>query len=757
MEKELLRFEVLREGDGVERCDHAIIFLLCLNGSLTVEADGERSVLNMDDVCVINAKTAYTLNGDDCLYVRYAVDMGKFRQTFPLRYCFRCDSTKEQNDNYIILRRYLTDLLRLRYEGGEYERAEIQKTVYEMLIFLVSNFTLVGVVPETPDKIDMITDYIDSNFQDELPLEKISRQFHMAAPSFSRFFKQKMGVTFYQYLSKVRLEHAVDNLLHTDKNLLHIAMDSGFPNTASLNRYFTEEFGILPQKYRACYRAERMDRKEQQQAALSQALTQLGLVRLRPDSSRRLALTVDVARHKPYTPFWNRIVNIGNADLMTDYDGQRQMRHLQEVLEFGCARLSLDCKGFLDEKSYSFFDEERRLDYLVRQKLNLWLVTDFRTVGDRRQFLRYLKSFLSHFSNRYSLHTVRQWQFELVYNTLPDEKKFAAYWAFYQQITELLKSFEVGGTLLGPGMALGNWQGIRAFYAYMEQNGLSLPVQTLMAEPYTCVMTEDGISVNRATDSSYLKNALSMLQQQSRFFRQEVRQIYITSWSESLLRTNMLNDSCYRGATIIKNIIDCFGTVETLICGVPFDAAYTENLQGPPLFGGDGLLSKHGLHKPGFYAYQFMQRVGRHYLTRDAHAIVFSDGEANYQIICHNRKRLSYRYYLEEEHLTWEHLPEYFDDLETLELSYRLINLKNGTYLVKSRSVSQDYGSVQDELHRMAEDENTYIHSNDLEYLRQVAVPQVRLRTYSVTDGTLTLSVTLTANEFSYLHIIYQY
>lgn len=757
MNKDFLRFEILHEGDHVEKCDYAIIFLFCLKGSLSIETDGEQTVLKTNDVRVINAKTVYTLKGNDCLFVRYTVDMENFQRIFPLRYRFQCDSTKESNDNYDILRRYLTNLLQLRYEGGEYELAETQKTIYELLIFLVSNFTLVGLVPETLDKIDTITDYIDSHFQDELPLEKISSQFHMAAPSFSRFFKKKMGVTFYQYLSKVRLEHAVDDLLHTDKNLLHIALDSGFPNTASLNRYFSEEFGLSPQKYRIRYKEKQRDQETRQQAALSLALAYLNPTRPAPDLAQRLMLTVDTSKQQLYTPFWNEIVNLGNADLMTDYEGQMQIRHLQDKLEFRCVRLSLDCRAFGNGNSYSFFDEERRLDYLVRQKLNLWLVIDFRAAEDQEHFLHYLKSFLSHFSNRYSLNTVRPWRFELVYNTLFDEEKINSYWVFYWRIAKLLRTFEINGTLLGPGIALGNRQGLYAFYQYMEQNGLSLPIQTLTAEPYTCVMTEDGMSVHRATDSSYLKNALSMLYQHFRFLRQEVKQIYITSWSDTFLHTNMMNDSCYRGATIIKNIIDCFGTVETLAYGVPLDAAYTENLQDPPLFGGDGLLSKHGLHKPSFYAYQFMQRVGQHYLTRDAHSIVFSDGEANYQIICHNRKRLSYRYYLEEEHLTWEHLPDYFDDLEPLELSYRLTNLKNGTYIVKSRSISQSYGSVQDEMHRMAENENTYIHGNDLEYLRQIAVPQVRLRTYTVTNGTLMLPVTLTANEFSYIHIIYQY
>lgn len=84
--------------------------------------------------------------------------------TFPL-----FSTTKPLLDKRIdvrLLRHYLTNLLLLRYEGGEYEQADTQKMIYEMLLFLVSTFTLTGLVPQSSPKIDVVADYIDANFQD---------------------------------------------------------------------------------------------------------------------------------------------------------------------------------------------------------------------------------------------------------------------------------------------------------------------------------------------------------------------------------------------------------------------------------------------------------------------------------------------------------------------------------------------------------------------------------------------------------------
>lgn len=102
-----------------------------------------------------------------------------------------------------------------------------------------------------------------------------------------------------------------------------------------------------------------------------------------------------------------------------------------------------------------------------------------------------------------------------------------------------------------------------------------------------------------------------------------------------------------------------------------------------------------------------------------------------------NCKRLSYHYYLEEDNLKYEAYDNYFDDTEEVKLNFHLQNLKNGRYVVKTRSVNRNHGSVQDELNRMMPNDQMYIHENDIDYLQQVAVPQVRIRTYIVKDGQL--------------------
>lgn len=148
-------------------------------------------------------------------------------------------------------------------------------------------------------------------------------------------------------------------------------------------------------------------------------------------------------------------------------------------------------------------------------------------------------------------------------------------------------------------------------------------------------------------------------------------------------------------------------------------------------------------------------------MGKKENAIIFGNEFLEYQIICHNCKRLSYHYYLDEMEQHLEKIGQYFDDENEKELKFRLEHVKNGRYIVKKHSVNIQHGSVQDEVRRIAPYESilmpAFLHNDDVEYLKQIVVPQQTLRTYEVEDGVLELQITLTVNEISYLNIQYAY
>lgn len=738
-----------------------IVILMGIENQLNIsmETFGDETILSEEDILVINSKSKVLMKASKALYAEFTISLRKFKELFPnKKYRFLCDSTKVKNDNFAILRRYLTELLMLQYERTEYQRAEWNKVSCEMLIFLVSNFATNIFMSENNNSLENVTDYIGEHFQEDLSLKQISSQFHMTSTYFSRYFKKNFGVNYYQYLCKVRLEGAMEDLLYSDKNLLCVAMDNGFPNEDSFRKYFTENYGMFPYEYRVAQKEKEEIKNKEQTENLLTAVKKL--VGVKETGQVNDVLTIDTNSRQIYRPYWREIINLSECKLLLNYEAREQFEELQKELNFQYVRIHLDWSKFSEEVIYNFYQEEQIFDFLLKNKLKLWFTISVRELQESDLLFAYLKKMLSHFAPHYGSNEIRNWRFELEYNTLFNEEKIEVYWKLYDRIKEILAIYQIQ-ELLGAGLELGDWEGIRKFEQFTKKNHRKLTALTMQAKPYTCMETAEGMSVNRVTDSGYVKNQLQTFRENFPEFTSEISDIYITDYYDSIQQMNILNDSCYRGASIIKNMIECFGNTSSLPHSVPLDLSYVNGIRDKVLFGGDGLITKQGIRKPSYYAYSFLQKAGPYYLGKKENAIIFGNEFLEYQIICHNCKRLSYHYYLDEMEQHLEKIEQYFDDQNEKELKFRLKNVKNGRYIVKKHSVNMQHGSVQDEVRRIAPYETllvpAFLHNDDVDYLKQILVPQQTLRTYEVDDGVLELQITLSANEIAYLNIQYAY
>ena len=120
-----------------------IVILMGIENQLNImmESSGNETILSEEDMIVLNSKTPVSIQAAKALYAEFTISFRKFRELFPnKKYRFLCDSMSTKNDNFAILRKYLTELLILQYERTEYQWAEWNKVSCELLIFLVSNF-----------------------------------------------------------------------------------------------------------------------------------------------------------------------------------------------------------------------------------------------------------------------------------------------------------------------------------------------------------------------------------------------------------------------------------------------------------------------------------------------------------------------------------------------------------------------------------------------------------------------------------------
>ena len=100
------------------------------------------------------------------------------------------------------------------------------------------------------NQVQLITDYIHVNLDQEISLKVLAAQLGLGQYSFCRLFKQAIGSAPYQYVIQQRVEKAKRLLRQTNRSISEIAFECGYSNQSHLTRNFRRCMGTTPKKYR---------------------------------------------------------------------------------------------------------------------------------------------------------------------------------------------------------------------------------------------------------------------------------------------------------------------------------------------------------------------------------------------------------------------------------------------------------------------------------------------------------------------------
>jgi Beta-xylosidase len=770
-----------------------------VEGSVELTVAEEVYTMQQDDFIIVNANKKHGFKAREevlisCIHISYQMLGHLLQNNFIL---FWCNSVIDKNESYIEIRRIIKLMLNQYFEKKNRGIIYLNSLFYELLHILTTNFLMNNYdkrfITEKKDKsdnrLDEIVNYIRLNYNRPISLNDLANKLYLSNSYLSKYIKKQLGMSFVDYLNNERLHHAMEELLYTDHSITRIALDNGFPNTAAFNKAFKSVYHTTP----SVYQAQKKDKTKHKQNELSEDREQLIEKRIQeyydknpiqPEAAAEQGdrfVDVNSAKGEAYIPNWNRMINIGEASALLRSDIQEHTLILKKDLHFTYIRF-WDIWGkdmYIDlnnpNGNYNFDKISRILDFLVENKMKPYLEIGFKprkllksfhnilimensSVGfdSKEEFRKFMPAFMSHVMNRYGIEEVETWYFEF-WKDEYDDKGSSFYYDLFDLTYEIIKSFSHKIKFGGAGLSIRF--GMKNFYEILDswRKRKNHPdFLSLYLYPYVPGDEEGEQFTKHSTDSKFVQNQLIMAKQVLEEIDFSVKEIHVTEWNLTVSQRNTMNDSCFKGAYIMKNIIESLGRANIMGYWIGSDSFGDFYDSSALLNGGGGLISKDGIRKPAFYAFDFLNRMGEFLLRKDDNCIVTTNGHYDYFIACHNYKHFNYQYYMKsEDDIDINKQHRFFSDNENIRLNFQINNVKNGTYRLITHAINKEHGSVQDEWMRM--DFYEHMNQKEIDYLKKACIPRIFMRTYVAKEGVLNLETILEPNEIQLLQIVYQY
>ena len=101
----------------------------------------------------------------------------------------------------------------------------------------------------TKNVIEKANEFINENYHKDITRKDVADAVYMNPSYFSRYYKQKTGMFYSDYLTNVRINHAKE-LMKTDKTLAEISSAVGYNTRRYFNSHFITVVGMSPKEYR---------------------------------------------------------------------------------------------------------------------------------------------------------------------------------------------------------------------------------------------------------------------------------------------------------------------------------------------------------------------------------------------------------------------------------------------------------------------------------------------------------------------------
>ena len=793
--KEKLKIEVLNTQQEREHFHQDIELLFVLEGALEVRIGEQVISMKEEDLFVVNANKKHSLKGtEDILFARLFITYQLVSDIFEsMNIIFWCDSTRSDNQRYDELRAAMKELLNhyLSTQGGVANFGHIA-LCYRVMDLLSVHFLVKSGDKEKLDDFDkfqeriaQINNYIRANYAQPISMKELSEKLYLSNGYLSRFFKKNYGMSFAEYLTNIRLFHAVDDLLYTNMPITKIAFENGFGSMAAFNKAFKTVYGEPPSAFRSQSREDKKKQEKSEMEIIAEGrleafLRNDGLKREQELLTRKETAEYDVKHYELLRTFWNDMINVGAAEDLLDSGVREHVVLLKEALQFQYVRfwrifseeMLLNVYG--REECHNFSRLDSILDFLLQNGLKPHIELGMKPkrvmssvqnvivqgagqdgIPSLERWRDTLHRLMKHLLHRYGSSEVKAWRMELwfVEELMNQGGNLQQYFELFDATAEIIHQYSRELLVGGCGFRVDMWkQGGIEMMSLWRKRPIQPDFLSFLYYGYERGEVAQDMYSKRITDNEGVLHWVQDMKNALEEIGYGGMPVYCTEWNLTISDRNYINDTCFKGAYIVKNYIDAYGKIDNMAYFLGSDRISEYYDSSDMLFGGMGILSRDGVMKPAAFAFDFLNRQFPYFVGKGENYMITTDAMGVYGIVCHNQKKLNYNYYLSrEDQVDRGNIWKYFEDRTVLEQEILLTNVEPGVYQMKTYRINEKNGSVLELWADM--DFEKEITRNDIRYFRKICEPKLTIHKQEAQNGALKIKIRMEPNEIAFIRI----
>ena len=236
----------------------SFLFIIVASGSGTFTYKGKTYALTSGDHLFIDCKKPYSHESTDSdpwelMWVHFnGILMDQYYRYFTNKTSSITFRPENQSEFYTLLEN-LISLANKKSTDSELLASHLLNCLITRVLTVDTDQTK-NELDAIIDKIQLIKNYLDRNFQKKIPLDMIAEEFFVSKYHMSREFKKAYGITIATYTISKRITHAKELLRFTDMQIEEIGRICGIEGNSYFNKVFRKIEGMTASDYRKTWR-----------------------------------------------------------------------------------------------------------------------------------------------------------------------------------------------------------------------------------------------------------------------------------------------------------------------------------------------------------------------------------------------------------------------------------------------------------------------------------------------------------------------